>query len=187
MPAVFGLQPEGTTPQKNRYIGFQGDISAITLDNIFQLFDLAALSGKLEVRSHDNDGIFYFTGGVFIYGTLRINPRRIGSMLLENKVITQVQLEECLRLHEESGQQQPLGRILVNKGYVDPQRLDESLERQVKEAFYEALAWQEGSFVYYPGEEPAPTAAQLQERVDHLLLEGMVYLDTLGSTLVQSE
>ncbi|MDD2463991.1 MAG: DUF4388 domain-containing protein [Desulfobulbus sp.] len=179
MSAASGLQPAGVTPQNTGSIGFQGDIAAIPLDNIFQLFDLASLSGKLEVCSQENDGVFYFTGGVFIYGTLRVNPRRIGAILLENGLITPNQLKECLQLHEQSGQQQPLGRILANQGYVNPQFLDDSLERQIKEAFFEALAWQQGTFIYYPGEEPAPTAAQLHERVDHLLLEGMVYLDSL--------
>lgn len=41
-------------------VGFQGNIAAIGLDNIFQLFDLAALSGKLEVEAEGNGGIFYF-------------------------------------------------------------------------------------------------------------------------------
>lgn len=181
MHAAPCLQPAHVTPPSLGGIGFQGDIAAISLDNIFQLFDLAALSGKLEVRSQDNDGTFFFTGGVFIYGTLRINPRRIGAILLESGVITQVQLDQCLQLHEHSEQQRPLGQILVEKGYVEPKLLGDSLERQVKEAFYEALAWKEGIFVYYPGEEPAPAALQLQERVDHLLLEGMVYLDSLAS------
>ena len=119
--------------------------------------------------------------GVFVHGTLRVHPRRIGSILRENGVITEAQLNECLQLHQQSGQQQPLGRILLEKGYVAPQHLDASLERQVKEAFFEALAWQEGTFAYYPGEKPADTAWQLQERVDHLLMEGMVYLDTLAA------
>nr|WP_321465379.1 DUF4388 domain-containing protein [uncultured Desulfobulbus sp.] len=180
MPAAFPLQSVDCMPRDSVAIGFQGDIGAIALDNIFQLFDLAALSGKLEVRSEGNDGIFYFIGGVFIHGTLRINPRRIGTMLLETGGITQAQLDECVRLHEQSGQETPLGKILVDKGYVDPQSLDDSLERQVKEAFFEALAWRHGRFAYYPGEEPAAHAAQLQERVDHLLLEGMIYLDSLS-------
>lgn len=181
MSAASGQQPDGIVPGKSETIGFQGDIAVISLDNIFQLFDFAALSGKLEVRSFENDGIFYFTGGVFVHGTLRIHPRRIGSILLENGIITEEQLKEGLQLHEQSGHSEPLGKILLEKGYVDPQQLDASLERQVKEAFFEALAWQEGTFAYYPGEEPAATAAQLQERVDHLLLEGMVYLDTLAA------
>ena len=71
---------------------------------------------------------------------------------------------------------------LVEKGYVDPARLDDSLLRQVKEAFFAALAWRQGSFFFYPGEQPVPAVNRVQERVDHLLLEGMVYLDSLADS-----
>lgn len=161
-------------------IGFQGDIAVIGLDNIFQLLDFAALTGKLEVEVQGNGGIFYFTAGVFSSGRLRANARRIGSILLDAELISETQLLECLYLHDVGEQRQPLGQILIEKGYVDPARLDDVLLRQVKEAFFAALAWRQGTFAFYPGEQPAPAATRLQERVDHLLLEGMVYLDSLA-------
>lgn len=160
---------------------FQGDIAAIALENIFQLFDFAALTGKLEVSAPNNHGSFYFTQGTFTYGMLRVHPRKIGEILSASGVISEEQLRECLRLHEQDGQQRPLGQVLLDRGYVEPGRLDNSLLRQVKEAFFTALAWRQGTFAFYPGLVPAPETMQLQERVDHLMLEGMVYLDTLAS------
>ena len=59
-------------------IGFQGDIAAIALDNIFQLFDFAALSGKLEIRTLENDGIFYFTGRITSYNVCYTKLLRSG-------------------------------------------------------------------------------------------------------------
>lgn len=159
----------------------QGDIAAITLENIFQLCDFAALSGQLEVRTPENAGSFYFANGVLTYGMLRINPRRIGEILLESEVIIEEQLRECLRLHEQGTPHLPLGQILLEKGYVEPTRLDDSLLRQIKEAFFASLAWRQGTFAFYPGQTPEQPSMQLQERVDHLLLEGMIYLDTLAS------
>lgn len=163
-------------------IGFQGDIAAIGLENIFQLLDLASLSGKLEVEVQGNGGTFYFSDGVFSFGSLRVNARRIGSILLDAGLITETQLLECLHVHDADEQHRPLGQILVEKGYVDPERLDDSLLRQVKEAFFAALAWRQGSFFFYPGEQPVPAANRVQERVGHLLLEGMVYLDSLAGS-----
>jgi hypothetical protein len=180
MPTAPCLQPAGDISSAPGAIGFQGDIAAVTLDNIFQLIDLAGLSGKLEIRSQENGGTFYFTNGVFVHGTLQINPRRIGSILLESGLITELQLLECLHLHGQNDQAQPLGQILLDKGYVDRGRLDDSLVQQIKEAFFAALAWRQGTFAYYPGEIPATAGTHIQERVDYLLLEGMVYLDSLG-------
>lgn len=164
------------------HIGFQGDIAVIGLENIFQLLDLASLSGKLEVEVQGNGGTFYFSDGAFSFGSLRVNARRIGSILLDAGLITETQLLECLHLHDADDQHRPLGQILVEKGYVDPKRLDDSLLRQVKEAFFAALAWRQGSFFFYPGEQPVPAVSCVQERVDHLLLEGMVYLDSLADS-----
>lgn len=161
-------------------VGFQGDIAVIGLDNIFQLFDFASLSGKLEVDAEGNGGIFYFKKGVFLNATLKINQRRIGAILLESGLITETQLLECLHLHDVGEQRQPLGKILTEKSYVAPEQLYDSLLLQIKESFFTALSWQQGTFAYYPEEELTQEAPQLLERIDHLLLEGMVYLDSLG-------
>jgi hypothetical protein len=170
-------QHGSTTPP-----ALQGDIAAITLENIFQLCDFAALSGQLDVRTAENSGSFYFSNGVLTYGMLQVNARRIGEILRESAVITEEQLQECLQLHEQGTPHRPLGQILIDKGYVEPTRLDDSLLRQIKEAFFASLAWRQGTFAFYPGLAPVHPAMQLQERVDHLLLEGMVYLDNLTAT-----
>lgn len=119
---------------------------------------------------------------MFLNGTLKINQRRIGGILLESGLITETQLLECLHLHDQGEQRQPLGQILIDKGYVAPAHLDDSLLRQVKESFFTALSWRKGTFAYYPQEQPTQETHQLLERIDHLLLEGMVYLDSLGET-----
>lgn len=155
----------------------QGDISAITLENVFQLFDFAALTGKLEIESPTNCGIFYFRNGTLIHGLLRLNQRKIGQFLLDAQVITQEQLDECLRLHHELGADHRLGQILLKMGYIKPGWLDKSLLAQVKEAFFETLSWNEGSFKFYPNQAPPPDTAQFYTRIDHLLLEGMVAID----------
>ena len=162
-------------------IALRGDIAAIALENIFQLFDLAALSGKLEVQATTNSGSFYFKQGVLVSGMLRISHRKIGEILLESEMITAEQLEECLFLREQRKPQQRFGQILLEKGYIEPTGLNDILLQQIKESFFQALSWQEGTFVFYHNQVPATETIQLEARVDHLLLEGMVYLDNSAS------
>lgn len=159
----------------------QGDISAIAIEDVVQLFDFAALTGKLEVHSATNSGTFFFRKGSLIHGLLQINHRRIGQILLDSGVITEQQLEECLLLHERTDTRQRFGQILLEKGYAKSDWLDSSLLRQVKEAFFETLSWHEGIFKFYPGEIPAPDEVQMHARIDHLLLEGMVHIDQNAS------
>lgn len=162
-------------------VALEGDISAIAIENIFQLFDFAAMTGKLEVQSATNSGTFYFRKGMLIHGLLQINHRKIGQILLDSQVITEQQLQECLLLHEQTGTRQKFGQILLDKEYIKPDWLNSSLLRQIKEAFFEALSWQKGTFRFYLDQYPAPDVAQLYARVDHLLLEGMVYIDQASS------
>ena len=134
LPISSAQQAETATPDQN--IAFQGNIAAIALDNIFQLLDLAALSGKLEVHAPENSGSFYFTKGVLTSGMLQINQRKIGEILLESQLITEEQLQECLLLHKQSQFQRRFGQILLEKNYIQPSLLDDSLHRQIKEAFF---------------------------------------------------
>jgi hypothetical protein len=166
-------------PQIGRAIALQGDIAVVAIENIFQLFDFAALTGKLEISAPANSGIFYFQNGALIHGLLQISPRRIGEILLESQLISSEQLQECLHLHENQYPRHRFGRILVEKGYISADRLDESLVNQIKESFFEALAWQEGSFRFFQNQEPEPEEIRLHARIDHLLLEGMVRIDRL--------
>jgi hypothetical protein len=179
-PSLQKDKQTDTTPA-NKNISFQGNIAAIAMENIFQLLDFAALTGKLEVNSPGNTGNFYFTKGVLTSGMLQINHRKIGEILLESQLITEEQLQECLRLHKQSQFQRRFGQILLEKNYIQPSILDDSLLRQIKEAFFEALSWQEGTFIFYQNQVPSPGAIRLQARVDHLLLEGMVYIDNTES------
>jgi hypothetical protein len=158
-------------------VALEGDISAIAIENVFQLFDFAALTGKLDIHSTSNSGTFYFRKGVLIHGLLQINHRKIGQILLDSQVITEQQLQECLLLHEQAGTRRKFGQILLDKGYIKPDWLNTSLLRQVKEAFFEALSWQKGTFKFYLDQLPASDVAQLHARIDHLLLEGMVQID----------
>lgn len=186
---LFKPQPANTVAPSSRPVNgvqtaasactpaMQGDISVITLENVFQLFDFAALTGKLEIESPTNCGTFYFRNGTLIHGLLRLNQRKIGQLLLEAQVITQEQLDECLRLHHQLGPGHRLGQILLKMGYIKPGWLDKSLLAQVKEAFFETLSWHQGTFKFYPDQAPPPDTAQFYTRIDHLLLEGMVAID----------
>jgi hypothetical protein len=167
----FAAVPAGTAA------ALQGDIAAIALENIFQFLDLAALTGRLDIRSPTNSGSFYFRNGALTHGVLRVSQRRIGEILLESNLITTDQLQECLRLREQARPPRRFGQILLDQRHTPPAKLDGSLLQQMKEAFFETLSWHEGSFAFYPELVPAPEEMQTRARIDSLLLEGMMHLD----------
>ena len=66
-PAASPKDQEGLNGAK---VALQGDIAIIALEDVFQLFDFAALSGKLEVQAPDNTGWFYGSSGKRVPGVV---------------------------------------------------------------------------------------------------------------------
>ena len=190
LQTIFGHQPQERTSASpllreeplaavpaGAAAALQGDIAEIALEHIFQFLDLAALTGRLDVRSPANGGCFYFRNGVLTHGVLHVSQRRIGEILLESNLITSDQLQVCVRLHDQARPHKRFGHILLDRDYIPPAKLDNSLLQQMKEAFFETLSWHEGSFSFYPKLVPAPEEMQTRARIDSLLLEGMMHLD----------
>ncbi len=176
-----GEKKEGGLPQEmirgGKVAALQGDIAAIKLDDVVQLVDYAGLTGELEILSSQNTGYFYFQKGLLIFGLLLSRQQKIGELLLAEQLITSEQLAECLELHQNEERKQRLGNIFIEKGYVKQDNLTSSLSKQIKESFFEALTWKEGSFQFYVNQAPGEDELLLNERVDSLLLEGMVHID----------
>lgn len=158
-------------------VSLQGDIGAIELNNIFQFLHYASVSGELRVVTEQNNGSFFFQNGVLVFGALSIHQKRIGDLLVESGFITEVQLKQCLKIHAQHGRRQRLGDILVRRGFLDFESLSETLKVQAREAFFETLCWKQGMFFFYVNQHPSKEEILINERIDHLILEGLVRLD----------
>lgn len=166
----------------NTGVALQGNIAAIELNNIFQFFDYASASGELRIIGEENNASFFFQRGMLIFGALSVNQKKIGDLLIESKLITSPQLIECLEIHAGQGRRRRLGEILVRKGFLEFESLAELLKKQAREAFFNTLSWKKGMFFFYADQYPSKEEILINERIDHLLLEGIVRMDNSPST-----
>lgn len=158
-------------------ISLQGNIALIELNSIFQFFDYATVSGELRVVTDQNNASFFFQKGILIFGALSRNSKRIGDLLLESGAINASQLAQCLKIHNQHGMRRRLGDILVRKGFLKFEILVDLLKLQAREAFFETLSWKRGMFFFYANQYPSQEEILINERIDHLLLEGIVRMD----------
>ena len=168
-------------PQHSTGVSLQGNIAAIELNNIFQFLDYATLSGELRVVADHNNASFFFQRGILIFGALAVNQKRIGDLLITSELITDDQLQEAINLHAQHGRRRRLGDILVRRGFVSYEKLAETLKIQAREAFFDTLSWKSGMFFFYANHSPAEEEILINERIDHLLLEGIVRMDNAPS------
>lgn len=168
-------------------VSLQGNIAVIELSNIFQIFDYGKMSGELRVISEQNNASFFLQEGILIFGALSVNQKRIGELLVESQLITTAQLHQCLEIHAQYGRRRRLGEILVGNGFLDFEKLAEILKIQARDAFFETLSWNKGTFYFYADQYPSGQEILLNDRIDHLLLEGFVRMDNAPSVEISCE
>lgn len=159
---------------------FCGDLSVITPENLLQLISHSALSGELQVTTSSNLAVLLVENGALVFGYLKNNPMKIGRKLVNEDYITPEHLQECLNLHKDETSRPRIGQTLVEKGYLRQEDLEKIIREQVRSIFFEVLSWNEGSFSFTVMDISGLTDIFLQERMDHLILQGVVHLDERG-------
>ncbi len=142
-----------------------------------QLVSHAALSGELQLVTSVNSAVFFVHKGTLVYGYLKDNPLRIGQRLIKENYITKKNLQECLSQYRGESPRPRIGQILVEKGYLLQDDLERAIKKQIKDIFFEVLSWKEGDFTFSIKRIPSGECIYLEERIDHLILEGIIYLD----------
>lgn len=164
------------TIDKRRTVDFQGALDVISIESIFQLLYYTNVSGKLLLLNPPAKATFFFKGGSLVWGTLHAQQKQLGQRLLEANLITREQLSECLSVHDQHNRQIRLGSIMQERGLVSEEDLQELLKAQIKDAFFHVLSWNQGTFAFVSNSSVEDEIA-LNERIDHLLLEGIVSID----------
>jgi hypothetical protein len=158
---------------------FHGTLSVVTIENLMQLVSHAALSGELQLATSGNAAAFFVHSGTLVDGYLKKNSHRIGQRLTEGKHITTEQLQECLSLYKSEPTRPKIGSILVKKGYLQQDILEKIITEQIKDIFFEVLSWKEGSFTFSIENIPKDEDFFIEERIDHLILEGIINLENI--------
>ncbi len=174
------LASESTMTSKNgkrKTVDFQGAIDTVTIEGVFQLLYFTSLTGKLLLLNPPEKATFHFVNGQLTWGSLHSNQKQIGQRLLDSELITEEQLNECLSIHINQKNKKRLGEILLNKGFLQSDLLHNSLKQQAREAFFSVLSWKTGTFAFISNVISEEDDVSISERIDHLLLEGVVQID----------
>lgn len=156
---------------------FGGNLAVLEPTTVFQIFQLSHLTGKLILKTHDNSASFYFIDGALIHALIGSNRKMIGEFLLEKNVITQRQLKNALKEFKRRKGRKKIGKILIDRGYLDHNSLVSVLQEQIKELVFEVISWREGTFAFFQNVRPKDEEVLMDLRMDYLLLEGLRRMD----------
>jgi len=156
---------------------FGGDLKVLEPSIIFQMINIAKLTGRLKLITADNVATLYFETGELTYAAIDTGNKRVGEILIEKGLITEDQLEQALHESRRDDVDKRTGDVLIENGDIDQNVLVSVIQEQIKEVVYMVLEWIEGQFIFFADAKTENEDILLDVKLDHLLLEGLKRLD----------
>jgi len=127
-------------------MALQGDLRDFSITEIVQLIGQQFKTGVLNVQHGRKKVEIYFVDGmiVHVFSSYRAKKDLLGENLVNAQVITQGQLDQALKLQEETLQY--LGEILIDLQWLKKEEVLRVIQNQIYETIYDLFRWGEGNF-----------------------------------------
>jgi hypothetical protein len=151
-------------------------VGTSTLLDVIQMINTSRWTGILAVLDGLISKSVSFKKGEVKAASSNQARDRMGEIIYRYGAVTRDQLDDAMR---EVTQTRKIGRVLVEKGYIDAHKLWHFIRLQVEEIFYSLLQFKRGSFYFFPRDESEfPSALTLATQ--ELLMEGVRRIDELS-------
>lgn len=156
--------------QTKKYV--KGSLSLVPFPKVLHFINLGQKTGILAITRSKKKVHVHFSKGQIVFVTSSYFPGyTLGDFLInEGKISLPIQ-EESIAAIIESGNKQ--GIYLIEKGYLSPHELFESLNRQVFQKLYWIFQWQEGDFFFKEGEIATKDLQVLDIKMQGLIYQGI--------------
>ena len=132
-------------------MGFQGQLSSVSLTDIFQTLHMNRQTGTLSIGSPDGHRHIYFdTGQVAMCDAPQVDGRAfLLNALLRKSLLSPEQVADLNQRLYSLGH--PLRDLVLASGYVQDAELDEASAWCIEELVCPIFEWQEGDFTFTDG------------------------------------
>jgi CheY-like chemotaxis protein len=172
VPALAGLDPHAGLPS------FSGAIEALPLGEVFQMIALQNLTGVMEIEGPGLTARVFLSQGKIDLSRLDGGDGnfRLGKYLVQHDLAAPQEIERLAETPDSSGA--PLGERLIKLGLIGRDDLQQALQHQATDIFYEVLRWTHGVYRFRPHVVPAEaSSAALAIPIAGLLMEGYRRVD----------
>ena len=127
-------------------MALQGDLRDFSITEIVQLIGQQFKTGVLNVQHGRKKVEIYFVDGmiVHVFSNYRAKKNLLGEILVKAQVITQQQLDQALKVQQETLQY--LGEILIDLQWLKKEEVLRVIQNQIYETIYDLFRWGEGHF-----------------------------------------
>ncbi len=155
----------------------QGSLKEFNLPNIFQLVKMSAKTGALTIRAEKEWGKIFFRDGQIHYAFSVPQSLPLGERLVNSGKITPAQLKEALAAQKKAPDAGRIGNILLDKGYIQRDDLEQVVREQIQDAAFNFFGWTEGEFEFTADEEAIDQDILVEMNVENVIMEGCRRID----------
>ncbi|HWK88379.1 MAG TPA: DUF4388 domain-containing protein [Longimicrobium sp.] len=157
-------------------MAIKGNLKEASLPDVLQLLAMGQKTGCLSLTDRSNFGYIFFDRGRITYASIVNRRDRLGDLLVKNGVLDPKDLSAGIdQQAKEPGQR--LGEILIARGAITRETLEQFIRIQIEEAVYFLFTWHQGSFYFEPDQRPDPGSMLVSINPENLLLEGARRID----------
>jgi hypothetical protein len=139
--------PIGAAARERLSLG--GDLRAMPLDDVLLWVASRRKTGTLHVERGEVRKLLVFEEGALQYGSSSDPREKLGQLLVQRQLVSELQLRSALRRQEHSGIQ--LGILLVSDGALSSEQLCRTLRAKAEQIAHDLFLWEDGSFVFQLG------------------------------------
>ncbi len=162
----------GATPSPRCVLA--GDLSAFPIADFVAFIHQSKLSGVLTVGSGGVDRAVTFEDGEVRSARSERPGERIGEVAVRLGYLSEEQLADAV------AGAKPIGKALLDKGYLTPNDLWKCFHEQVTSVFHSILLSRQGVFHLVDEPEPERPGAPLSVNTQSLLMDGIRRIDELS-------
>lgn len=176
-PIIILQRSDDNLPQNHQRATLCGElVGTATLLDVVSMINTSRWTGILAVLDGLVSKSVSFKKGEVKAASSNQARDRMGEIIYRYGAVTREQLDEAMR---EVTQTRKIGRVLVEKNYIDAHKLWHFIRLQVEEIFYSILQFKKGSFYFFPRDESEfPSALTLSTQ--ELMMEGVRRIDELS-------
>ena len=127
-----------------------GKQPSVTFPEMLQALARQGATGVLNVQGSEGWKVLEIqAGAIALVSAVSGKRLRVGDILLARGKISQEVLAKALATHRSTGA--PLGEILIQRGFITQQELQEIMHFQLEEEVYDVFTWRGAECTFEPG------------------------------------
>jgi len=149
------------------FAGLLGDLAVADLLSFFNMF---RKSGILRFDLAGGSKELFFQNGEIVYAASTFPEEDLGEVLY---TLGKVDRETLQRARQLASERMPVGRILVDKGNVEPKDLWQATRHQVESIVYHLFTFHQGGFSFVARALEKDEILRLSMSTQNLIMEGL--------------